>query len=48
MSGRPAGLDHAQVLALALARGLDGATVAALLPSIEAGVVIGLTDPDVR
>lgn len=46
MSGKPVGLDHAQLLALAIARGLDGATAAALLPPLEAGVVIGLPDPD--
>jgi hypothetical protein len=46
MNGRPVGLDHAQVLALARARGLDEAVVAHLLPSVEAGVVIGLPDPD--
>lgn len=37
------GIDAAAVLALS---GLDPATVAALLPAAEEGIIMGLPDPD--
>jgi hypothetical protein len=46
VDGRLTGLDHAQLLALAAARGLDAAAVAALLPAVEEGLILGLPDAD--